>query len=220
MCECGRARLGRAGDISSLLSVRYRGRAQCPMRFLFPIFKIYAIATLGSPEGRERGRKARRAWVAGRLVRSRRGSILVARPRGGASSRVESERKAARNIHTGVRDNSLIILDFRKENGFGFRSVQLGFPSAWAWNSFSPVWNSFSPAWNSFRARAGRADPGAAFRPQRERGDRLPDGERAPAIVPLGSYFVEEICVLPPKAGRRYRRSRRALEEARRRPAK
>ncbi len=33
------------------------------------------------------------------------------------------------------------------------RSVQLGFPSAWAWNSFSPVWNSFSPAWNSFRAR-------------------------------------------------------------------
>ncbi len=47
--------------------------------------------------------------------------------------------------------NSLISLDFRQENGFGFRSVQLGFPSAWAWNSFRPVWNSFSTAWNSFR---------------------------------------------------------------------
>ena len=60
---------------------------------------------------------------------------------------------------TGVWDNSLISQDFREENGFGFRSVQLGFPSAWAWNSFSPAWNSFSPAWNSFRARCGLGGP-------------------------------------------------------------
>src|SRR5271166_1641390 len=57
-----------------------------------------------------------------------------------------------KKLPAGVRDNSLISLDFREENGFGPPSVQLGFPSALAWNSFSPVWNSFSPAWNSFRA--------------------------------------------------------------------
>jgi hypothetical protein len=53
---------------------------------------------------------------------------------------------------TGVGDNSLISLDLGREDRFGFRSIQLGFPSAWAWISFSPSWNSFSPAWNSFRA--------------------------------------------------------------------
>ena len=47
---------GRAGDILSLLSVRCRQQAHCPMRFLFPIFKICAIASLGSLKGREHGR--------------------------------------------------------------------------------------------------------------------------------------------------------------------
>jgi hypothetical protein len=43
---------GRAGDISSLLSVRYRRQAHCPAGFLFPIFKICDIAALGSQKGR------------------------------------------------------------------------------------------------------------------------------------------------------------------------
>src|SRR5271165_3283184 len=67
----------------------------------------------------------------------------------------------------GVGDNSLISLDFMEENGFGFRSVRLGFPSAWAWNSFSPVWNSFSPAWNSFREGRPRLPPVAIALPWR-----------------------------------------------------
>src|SRR5208283_3386925 len=40
-------------------------------------------------------------------------------------------------LSNGIVDNSLISFDFRKETGFGFRSIQLGFPSGWAWNSFS-----------------------------------------------------------------------------------
>jgi hypothetical protein len=39
--------------------------------------------------------------------------------------------------------NLLINLNFAEETGFGIRSVRLGFPSAWAWISFSPAWNSF-----------------------------------------------------------------------------
>ena len=57
MCEFGRARLGARWEISSFLSVCYRQQARCPMRFLFPIFQIYAIPALGSPKGSERGRK-------------------------------------------------------------------------------------------------------------------------------------------------------------------
>jgi len=101
-------RSGRAGDISSLLSVRYRRQAHCPVRFLFPIFKICAIVALGSQKRPRARQEARRAWIAGRLLRSRRGSILIARRCGGASShvharrrrppRVESVRKAAHNV--------------------------------------------------------------------------------------------------------------------------
>ena len=49
--------LGRSWRIPFLLSVRYRRTAGCLVRFLFPIFKICAISALGSPKGRERGRK-------------------------------------------------------------------------------------------------------------------------------------------------------------------
>ena len=106
---------------------------------------------------------------------------LTARPCGGASSHVHARpRRPSRAIRREKRlamlspevgDNPLINLDFRKENGFGFRSVQLGFPSAWAWISFSPVWNSFSPAWNSFpagwedRPRAASGPGGRERRP-------------------------------------------------------
>src|SRR5271165_1308199 len=40
-------------------------------------------------------------------------------------------------LSNGIWDNSLIRFNFWQENRFGFRSVQLGFPSAWAWISFS-----------------------------------------------------------------------------------
>ena len=84
---------GRAGDISSLLSVCFRRQAHCPMRFLFPIFQICVIAALGSQKRLRVRPEARRAWIAGRLLRSRRGSTLVARRCGGASSRVRARRR-------------------------------------------------------------------------------------------------------------------------------
>src|SRR5208283_961133 len=122
--------------------------------------------------------------------------------------------KSVLTFPTGIGDNSLISLDYREENGFGFRSVQLGFPSAWAWNSFSPVWNSFSPAWNSFR-RAGRADPGRLFGPFRsrqDRGDTLPNGERLeiisswPRRTITVSIFWSLVRRPPPARARRSRR--------------
>ena len=112
-------------------------------------------------------------------------------------------------------DNPLINLDFRKENGFGFRSIQLGFPSAWAWISFSPVWISFSPAWNSFPA-------GWEARPRRrlrswERRDSVRDRERAPGIVRLGGYLA--IWIRPQALARRPKRSTPLVRRSPRFPA-
>ena len=103
--ECGRRG---APGYSCLLSVRYRRRAHCPARFLFPVLKICATLLLIPKRPRARS-EARRAWIAGRPLRSRAAQSLW---RGVAAARLrtslrarrpprrDSERKAVREVTT------------------------------------------------------------------------------------------------------------------------
>ena len=136
MCECGRASSGRAENISYLLSVRYRRQAHCPMRFMFPIFQICAIAVLGSPKSRERGRKrggrglrdgSCDAGAAQSLWRGVGAARLRASPRAGARRRGASWRE--RRLAIWIRPQALEKARFAEERSLDFASPGFEFPS-------------------------------------------------------------------------------------------
>jgi hypothetical protein len=58
-----------------------------------------------------------------------------------------------------VGGNSLIRLNFMEQNRFGFRSILLGFPSAWGWNSFSLVLEFLQPSLEFVPGGLGRPTP-------------------------------------------------------------
>ena len=122
--------------ISSLLSVRYRRQAHCPMRFLFPIFKICAIVALWFPKRPRARPEARRAWIAGRLLRKRRGSIRTARRCGGASSHVDAPAPAAEALSRRKKRLAIWIRPQALEKG----RKKLGFRFPWLWISFPMIW--------------------------------------------------------------------------------
>jgi hypothetical protein len=203
MCECGRAGQG-APEIFRLYypcviaAWRTVRRVFC-FRFSRSVLSLLLVPQKGRERGRKRGGHGLRdgsceAGAAQSLWRRVAAARLRTSTRPRRPPRVESERKSpgSQTSPTGVGDNSLKNLDFGKENGFGLASVQLGFPSAWAWNFFSPVWNSFSPAWNSFRAD-WEEQRRPALRSRRERGDSLPGRRAGPGVVRLGSRLAIRI---------------------------
>ena len=189
---------GRSWDISSLLSVRYRRQAHCPMRFLFPIFKICAITALGFPKGCERGRKrvGHGLWDSS--------CEAVAAPslwRGVAATRLRTSMRAGAGRRGRVGEKS-------GSQPYWSRGQHIDKPRFWArkwiWTSFSPAWISFSldldfvqpgleflqpgleflqpglefvqPGLEFVPSGLLRTDPGADFRSRRERGDSVRDG--------------------------------------------
>jgi len=136
MCECGRARLGSRRGYSSLLSARYRRQAHCPMRFLFPIFKICAMLlsfpqNAASAAGSEAGMDCGTA-LAEQARLNRHGEVLR-----GASSNVQARwRRPPRGESERFTRKPLNSLDSRKKEAWislplalNFLPSDLDFPS-------------------------------------------------------------------------------------------
>jgi len=161
MCECGRAGLRALLAYSVFIISALSPNGGLSRAILVSDFQDLCYFCSWFPKRPRARPEARRAWIAGQLLRRGRGSTAIVRPCGGEPSHVHArrclpprgfgEKKRPAIFPAGVGDHPLISLDLGQESGFGFRSIQLGFPSAWAWISFSPAWNSFRPAWNFFR---------------------------------------------------------------------
>jgi hypothetical protein len=106
MYECGRAKLG-ARRVYFVFIIR----ALPPTGALSHAIYVSDFQDLcyrcSSFPKRPQGRpEARRAWIAGRLLRSRRGSILVARRCGGASSHIRARRRSPVEGQVGEKSGS------------------------------------------------------------------------------------------------------------------
>ncbi len=80
--------------------------------------------------------EARRAWIAGRLLRKRRGSIRTARRCGGASSHVDAPAPAAEGLSRRKKRLAIWIRPQALEKG----RKKLGFRFPWLWISSPMIW--------------------------------------------------------------------------------
>src|SRR5208283_3214265 len=115
-----------------LLSVRYRRQARCPAEFLFRIYKICAIAALGSQKGRERGRKRgghglRDGSCEASVWRGVAAARLHTSTRAGAGRRGSSRRE--KRLAIWIRPQALEKARFAEKRSLDFASPGFEFPS-------------------------------------------------------------------------------------------
>jgi hypothetical protein len=181
MCECGRAKLGARQEYFVFIIRALSPTGRLSLAIFVSDFQDLCYSLL-VPQKAAR-LEARRAWIAGRRLRSRRGSIPVARCRGGASSHVhapwrrpprsESERFARKPLNSPDSRKKAawislpLALDFLP-NDLDFPSLGFGNPSThFVKSRVSRETTSLSLAFVELRA-AGEAPLGHRLRCSRK----------------------------------------------------